>query len=96
MNIPCAEYRVQKKGEYIFYYVNDQYRIDPDLFKGKKDAQVNFLTAGLNGRIPLKTVRKTSVLTVTTQATQIQPRKLDISQFRIPENFLIKPRDNRF
>lgn len=96
MNIPCAEYRVQKKGEYIFYYVNDQYRIDPDLFKGKKDAQVNFLTAGLNGRIPLKTVRKTSVLTVTTQATQIQPRKLDISQFRIPENFVIKPRDNRF
>lgn len=96
LNIKCAEYRVQKKGEYIFYYVTDLYRIDPALFAGKKDAQVNFLTLGLDGRIPLKTVRKSSTLTVTTKADQVIPRKLEVEQFRIPPQFLIKPRDNRF
>jgi hypothetical protein len=95
LNIKCAIYRVQKKGEYIFYYVTDLYRIDPTLFEGKKDAQVNFLTLGLDGRIPLKTVRKTAALIVTTQADQVIPRKLEVSQFRIPANFIIKPRDNR-
>lgn len=96
LNIKCAEYRVQKKGEYIFYYVTNLYRIDPALFEGKKDAQVNFLTIGLDGRIPLKTVRKTAALTVTTKADQVIPRKLEVEQFRIPPNFVIKLRDNRF
>lgn len=95
-NLTCAIYRVQKKDEYIFYYVHSDYRIDPALFEGKKDAQVNFLTIGLDGRIPLKTVRKTPNLTVTTTYTAIIPRKFEMGQFRIPKGFPVKPRDNRF
>lgn len=96
MNIKCAEYKLIRNKEFVFYYVSDLYKIDPKLFAGKKDAQVNFLTKGLDGRIPLKTVRKTSAFTVTTKVENIYPRKLEVSQFRIPENYKIKPRDNRY
>jgi len=91
----CYVYRVKKKNEITFYYVTDSIRIDPALFIGKKDAQIHFLTKGLDGRIPLKMVRKTPEITITTLAINIHPKKFTIEQFRLPEGIKIKHRDNR-
>jgi hypothetical protein len=91
----CLVYKVSKPKEVTLYYVHDSIRINTALFKDKKDAQMNFLTHGLDGRIPLKTVRKTPEITITTSAVQVLPRKFKIDQFRIPAGTVIKPRDNR-
>jgi hypothetical protein len=95
-NILCKIYKVTKPKEVIYYYVSDKYWINPTRFTKLKDAQVNFLTLGLNGRIPLKTIRKKSGLVVTITATDIKNMELEEFQFRIPENFQIKVRDTRF
>jgi hypothetical protein len=93
--LKCLVYKVSKAKEITLYYVHDSIRVNTNLFKGKKDAQMNFLTEGLEGRIPLKTVRKTPDITITTTAVQILPRKFKMDQFRIPAGTQIKPRDNR-
>jgi hypothetical protein len=91
----CTEYKVTKPGEQIFYYVSDKYRINLNKYANKDDAKASFLTEGLDGRIPLKTIIKTPDLTTETVVNAIQPKALEIENFRIPSDFKLKPRDHR-
>lgn len=93
--IECKEYKVEKPGRTIIYYVSDKYRVNHKLFKGKTKAQAAFLTKGLEGRIPLKTIQKTNNLQITTTATKIEPKKLQKEQFRIPNGWKMSGLDLR-
>lgn len=91
----CVEYKVTKKDEQTFYYVSDKYRVNLHKFDGKDEAKASFLTQGLEGRIPLKTVIKTPNLTTETVISVITPKALDAENFLIPSDFKLKPRDHR-
>ena len=93
--IECKEYKVEKPNRTILYYVSDKYRINTALYKGKTKAQAAFLTKGLNGRIPLKTIQKTDNLQITTIAIKIEPKKLQKEQFRIPNGWKMSGLDLR-
>jgi hypothetical protein len=93
--VECEEYKVEKPNRTILYYVSDKYRVNTKLFKGKTRAYASFLTKGLNGRIPLKTIQKTNNLQITTTATKIQPQKLQKEQFRIPNGWKVSGLDLR-
>jgi hypothetical protein len=93
--VECEEYKVEKPNRTILYYVSDKYRVNTKLFKGKTRAHASFLTKGLNGRIPLKTIQKTNNLQITTTATKIQPQKLQKEQFRIPNGWKVSGLDLR-
>lgn len=96
MGIKCKVYKLVKPGQTLYYYVSDNYKVDLKPYQGKKDAKANFLTPGLEGRIPLKTVIKESGLITTMVCTKITPKPLDDSQFRFPTGWEIKKRDHRF
>ncbi len=93
--IECQEYKVEKPNRTILYYVSDKYRLNTTFFKGKTNAQAAFLTKGLDGRIPLKTIQKTNQLQITTTAVKIEPRKLQKEQFRIPNGWKLSGLDLR-
>lgn len=93
--IECKEYKVEKPNRTIIYYVSDQYRVNTKLFKGKTKAQAAFLTKGLEGRIPLKTIQKVDNLQITTTATKIEPKKLQKEQLRIPNGWKMEGLDLR-
>lgn len=93
--IPCQEYKVEKPGRTIIYYVSDKYKVNTKLFKGKTRAQAAFLTKGLEGRIPLKTIQKVNGLQITTTAVKIEPQKLQKEQFRIPNGWKMSGWDLR-
>lgn len=92
LNEMCMVYEVKKADETTYYMVSDKYRINIDLYKDKTRANALFLVPGLEGRIPLKTIRKKETLTVTTTVSKITPRKFDISQFQIPAGFEVRKR----
>ncbi|MEM0996144.1 MAG: hypothetical protein AAGN35_03650 [Bacteroidota bacterium] len=96
-NIECEEYLVTKSREKtkIYYYVSDQYRVDTQAYAGKDKAKADFLTLGLEGRIPLRKIIKTPSLTTEIDLRNAQPRDLDIENFRIPESFKLRGRDPR-
>lgn len=94
--IECQEYRLQADGSVFYYYVHDEYRVNLEAFPENCSAKASFLAAGLEGRIPLKTVKKTKDLTVTTTATAVKPQAFDTEQFLIPVNFIVKNRDYRY
>jgi hypothetical protein len=84
------EYYVNKPDEEVWYWVSPEIRVDASLFKGKEaSARANFLTEGLRGAIPLKTVRKwkrkSMIITVT--ATEIRPMELTRNDFRFPSHY---------
>lgn len=91
----CDVYKVTKPGEVIYYYVNDKFRVEPNLFSGKEEAKANFLTRGLDGRIPLKTVIKQPGLTTEIDLDFISEKELEKENFQIPEGFKRKVRDPR-
>ncbi|MFK7969127.1 MAG: hypothetical protein AB8F95_02115 [Bacteroidia bacterium] len=91
----CDVYAIKKGESFLYFFVNDKYRVDTTLYKGKVQAKPNFLVKGLGGRIPLKIVRKQEGLMVTTTCTGIKRRDFDKSQFRIPKDFTIRNRDYR-
>lgn len=93
--IDCKEYKVVKPDEEILYYISDKYRVNVHLFKGKTNAQANFLTKGLNGCIPLKTIRKTNKYWITVTAVKIEKQKLQTQQFRIPNGWKLTGTDLR-
>lgn len=93
--IECKEYKVEKPNRTILYYVSDKYRVNTRLFKGKTRAHAAFLTKGLEGRIPLKTIQKVNNLQITTTATKIEPKKLQKEQFRIPNGWYMAGWDLR-
>jgi len=93
----CQEYVLERPSaqETIYYYVVDKYRVDSKLYEGKKDAKADFLTPGLEGRIPLKKVIQTPNVTTEISLMSIKPKALDASNFQIPEGFVVKKRDPR-
>ncbi len=93
--VECKEYKVEKPNRTIIYYVSDKYRVNTKLFKGKTRAQAAFLTKGLDGRIPLKTIQKANNLQITTTAIKIEPQKLQKEQFRIPNGWKMSGLDLR-
>jgi hypothetical protein len=95
--ISCKEYLVEKPQtqEKIYYYVSDLYRVDPVLYLGKTDAKADFLTNGLDGRIPLRKVMKTPNLTTELDLIGVKAKTLEAENFQMPRGFVIKKRDPR-
>lgn len=95
--ITCQEYMVDKPKtqEKIYYYVNDGYRVNLALYDGKTEAKTDFLTKGLEGRIPLKKIMKTPSLTTELDLLSVKKTTHAPENFRIPEGFKLKKRDPR-
>lgn len=94
--IVCEEYVTKKPKLHTYYYVSGEYRVDTTVFDTLTEAKANFLTRGLGGRIPLKTVMKQPGLTITTTVVTMKREKLPTGGFMIPEGWVVKGRDNRF
>lgn len=92
----CEEYRMKTEKALFLYYVNDDYRVNLARFPDKPNTKASFLARGLDGRIPLKTVKRQSGLTAITSLTKVMPREFDQEQFQIPPNFKVKKRDYRY
>lgn len=94
----CDEYKMKRPGQYIYFYVHDKYRVDTLHYHGKKkdEAKADFLTKGLDGRIPLRKIIKSPRLNIELDLLSIAPKELDIENFRIPQGFKLKGRDPRF
>lgn len=92
----CEEFKMVKEGVVFFYYVNDEIKVDLDAYPDPCRAKAAFLVDGLDGRIPLKTIRKTKQITVVTIADKVQRREFDDTQFMIPADFEVKMRDYRY
>ncbi len=92
----CEEYQMKHDSTLFTYYVSSEYRIDRSLYPAKPRAKISFLIDGLDGRIPLKTIKKQKGLTVTTTVAKIIRKEFDVEQFRLPPGFTVKQRDYRF
>ena len=92
----CQEYRLKRGQIYFTYYVNDKYRINTDFYPANSRAKASFLAKGLEGRIPLKTIKQQKGLTVITELKKITAREFSKDQFMIPPNFQVKNRDYRY
>lgn len=92
----CSIYVARTAEAQFAYYVHDTYRVDTALFDEKSRTNANFLIRGLGGRIPLKTVKKQSTLTVTTTVSNIKAQTFNPAQFKVPKDFIVKNRDYRF
>ena len=94
----CNEFEVKKpeNGETVYYYVCDKYKVDLTPYAGKKDAKADFLTDGLEGRIPLRKVIKTAEIVTEIDMLSITVKELDKENFQIPANFIIRKRDPRY
>lgn len=93
--IMCDIYHMKKGNDYFSFFVSDQYKVDLKDFEGKKRAMPFFLVAGLEGKIPLKIIRKNPDLTVVTTVKSISPRQFSPEQFELPKDFEISNRDYR-
>ena len=91
----CYGFRVQKPNEEVIYYVSPKYRVNTQLFAGKKRAQAFFLNEGLYGAIPLKMIRKQEDLTIEVTAVKVQPMRLDPASMRIPKGYEVLGYDYR-
>lgn len=89
---PCKEYKVKYPDRVTFFYVSDNYRVNPDLYANKNEAKASFLVPGLEGRIPLKTKNVTPELTFEVECSKIELKKFELSYFRIPSHFKRKTR----
>ncbi|MEO0473191.1 MAG: hypothetical protein AAF206_26490 [Bacteroidota bacterium] len=94
--LPCAEYKMVKDKTTFYYYVSDRVRVDLSSFPENCVAKPSFLIKGLDGRIPLKSVRKMPGLIVATTITKMARKDLQKEQFLIPPFFDIKNRDYRY
>lgn len=94
--IRCQIYELRRPDATFLYFVSDDYRIDVSQYPSPCRAKVAHLAQGLEGRIPLKTIRKEASLTVTTTLTGISARTFSQDQFRIPSAYTVKKRDYRY
>jgi len=95
LGVKCYGYVSDQPDETVYYYISPQYRVDMTLYKGKSNARASFVTEGLRGCIPLKTVRiaKDKKRTITIWAIKATPMKLVTEQFRIPPGMKVMPYD---
>ncbi len=92
----CQEYRLQTDDAVFFYYVTDEFRVNLDAFPEEPRSKAMFLAKGLEGRLPLRTVKRTKQLAVETSLESIQPRVFQEGAFSIPDHFTVKGRDVRY
>lgn len=92
----CQEYRLQTEDAVFFYYVTDDLRINLEAFPEDPNSKAMFLAKGLDGRLPLRTVKRTKKLAVETTLDTIQGRAFPAGSFTIPRHFEIKGRDVRY
>lgn len=95
--IACKEYVVEKPKiqEKVFYYVSDLYQVDMTLYASHTEAKTDFLTKGLEGRIPLRKVIQTPNLTTEIDLISVKKTTHDPENFLIPHGFVLKKRDPR-
>ena len=95
--IICAEYVVEKPElqQKTYYYVNDAYKVDMSLYEGKTEAKTDFMTQGLDGRIPIRKVIKTPGLSTELDMLSAKNTLHDMENFQIPAGFKLKKRDPR-
>jgi hypothetical protein len=93
--IACKEYLLNRQGEQVFYYVSDLYRVDLKLYDGKTEAKADFMTRGLEGRIPLRKVIKSPNLETMLDLNSVKKTVHAPENFQIPAGFKIKKRDPR-
>ncbi len=94
--VECDIYEVKTDTSYSKIWASEKYRVNTEFYKNKKRAQANYLLPGLDGKIPLKSIKKEKGLTTTLVMTKITPTKFRKVQFTIPPDFVIKNRDNRW
>ncbi len=94
--ITCEEYYLKNEGIEFLYYVNDDYRAHTAAFPEEPRTKASFLTIGLDGRIPLKTIKKEPGLIVETTLVKVDQKTLDPGQFGIPKGFEVGNRDRRY
>ncbi|MEL6132707.1 MAG: hypothetical protein AAFR59_05005 [Bacteroidota bacterium] len=94
--IECQEYRMVKDGTEFLYYVHDDYRVDVGAYPANTRSKASWLAPGLEGRIPLRTIKKQKGLSVLTDLVSIGEASFELDQFRIPPGFKVKGRDYRF
>ncbi|MEM7659141.1 MAG: DUF4412 domain-containing protein [Bacteroidota bacterium] len=92
----CEEYRMKTEKAIFLFYVSDEYRVNLARFPDRANTKASFLARGLDGRIPLKTIKRQSGLIAVTTLTKVMPREFDEEQFQIPPNFKVKKRDYRY
>jgi hypothetical protein len=95
LNVMCYGYKVKKKDEEIIFYISPKYRADLAFYPEGTAAKASFLTQGLGGCIPLKTIRKNAERTIEIVATRIQRKNLKKEEFSIPRGFKILGYDYR-
>lgn len=95
LNVMCYAYKVQKGEEEIIHYVSPKYRVNMRYYGHQSRSRHAFMTHGLDGCIPLKTIRKNKERTITVTASKITAQKLTAEQFAIPPKFKILNRDYR-
>ncbi|MEO0895618.1 MAG: hypothetical protein AAFY71_04440 [Bacteroidota bacterium] len=92
----CDEYKMVTKNTVFYYYVNDKYRVDIANYPMKPRSKASWLAKGLDGRIPLETIKKQKNLSVKTSLISLKSRSFDPEQFMIPPTFKVKGRDYRY
>ncbi|MEL6256095.1 MAG: hypothetical protein AAFR87_29085 [Bacteroidota bacterium] len=92
----CDEYKMRKDNSMFTFYVSDDYRVNLDLYPKIPRTKASFLIKGLDGRIPLKTIKRQKDLQVVTTAVKITPQDFDPKQFQLPPGFKVKGRDYRW
>lgn len=95
-NMSCDEYRLPIKDGYMLIYVDDAYRVDIAHYPKRPRSKANWLIPGLEGRIPLQTIKVLENIRIRQTYTKIQAREMKDSQFRIPPSFTVSGRDRRF
>jgi Domain of unknown function (DUF4412) len=94
--VDCQVFEIKTDSSYTQLWVSDKYVANTSFYKEQKRAQANFLIQGLEGKIPLKIVKKEKGLITTITISIISPRKFDPKQFTIPDDFSILRRDRRW
>jgi hypothetical protein len=91
-----GDLKEQDPADTVTLYVTDSIKVNKAYYKGKDQAKASFLVRGLEGRIPLKTIRENRKRKITIKAIKVKRRKLSKKQFRIPPNIKVTERmDNR-
>ena len=91
----CYGFLIKKKDEEIKVYITPKYRVNLAHYNGKKNADAMFVTPGIYGCIPLKTIRITKDLTTEITVTKISEKSLDKKGFGIPPDWKVDYRDYR-
>ncbi|MCI4671415.1 MAG: hypothetical protein MRZ79_24955 [Bacteroidia bacterium] len=94
--ILCEEYRMATPKTVFYYYVNDAYVVDLAKYPDRPRTKASWLAEGLEGKIPLQTVKKQKDLVVKTTVKSVKTKDFDPRQFQIPKGFKVKGRDYRY